>query len=183
MNDRKTTREQWLDAYDDMMVRVKTAFEEAEEATLPKLQEFIHDARDKAVELEELTRDEAEKIAGYLERDLQPIIPAWNCCSSSTTSRKDPPGTPAKLPARVRWNAHPAMPTSISMQRVISRNAPTAGIRCITARSCRSSCMATRWPETRSPRAVRQGGRTSWAYCLLACLAPGIPGQSLADAV
>jgi rubrerythrin len=71
MNDRKTTREQWLEAYDDMMVRVRTAFEEAEEATLPKLQEFIHDARDKAVELGELTREEAEKIAGYLERDLQ----------------------------------------------------------------------------------------------------------------
>ena len=71
MNDRKTTREQWLDAYDDMMVRVKTAIEEAEEATLPKLQEFIHEARDKAVELGELTRDEAEKVAGYLERDLQ----------------------------------------------------------------------------------------------------------------
>ena len=51
MKDEKTTREQWLEAYDDMMVRVKTAIEEAEEATLPKLQEFIHDARDKAVEL------------------------------------------------------------------------------------------------------------------------------------
>ena len=71
MKDEKTTREKWLDAYDDMMVRVKTAFEEAEEATLPKLQEFIHEARDKAVELGELTREEAEKVAGYLERDLQ----------------------------------------------------------------------------------------------------------------
>jgi hypothetical protein len=71
MNDEKTTREKWLEAYDDMMVRVKTALEEAEEATLPKLQEFIHDARDRAVELGELTREEAEKIAWYLERDLQ----------------------------------------------------------------------------------------------------------------
>jgi len=71
MKDEKTTREKWLDAYDDMMVRVKTAFEEAEEATLPKLQEFIHEARDKAVELGELSREEAEKVAGYLERDLQ----------------------------------------------------------------------------------------------------------------
>lgn len=71
MTDKKTTREQWLEAYDDMMVRVKTAIEEAEEATLPKLQEFIHDARDRAVELGELSREEAEKIAGYLERDLQ----------------------------------------------------------------------------------------------------------------
>jgi rubrerythrin len=71
MKDEKTTREQWQEAYDDMMVRVKTAIEEAEEATLPKLREFIHDARDKAVELGELTHEEAEKIAGYLERDLE----------------------------------------------------------------------------------------------------------------
>lgn len=71
MKDEKTTRELWLDAYNDMLVRVKTAFEEAEEATLPKLRDFIHDARDKAVELEELTLEEAEKVAGYLERDLQ----------------------------------------------------------------------------------------------------------------
>jgi len=71
MSDEKTTREQWLAAYDDMMVRVKTAIEEAEEATLPKLREFIHDARDKAVDLEELTREEADKIAFYLQRDLE----------------------------------------------------------------------------------------------------------------
>ena len=30
MQDDKTTREKWLNAYDDMMVRVKTAIEEAE---------------------------------------------------------------------------------------------------------------------------------------------------------
>jgi len=70
MNEDKTTREQWLAAYDDMMVRVKTAIEEAEEATVPALRRHIHNARDLAVELGELTRDEAEKIATYLERDL-----------------------------------------------------------------------------------------------------------------
>ena len=70
MTDDKSGREKWLHAYDDMMVRVKTAIEEAEEHTLPTLQRYIHNARDKAVELEELTRDEAEKIAGYLQRDL-----------------------------------------------------------------------------------------------------------------
>jgi len=71
MSNDKSTREKWLAAYDDMMVRVKTAIEEAEEATLPKLREFIDDARDKAVELEELTREEADKVAWYLQRDLE----------------------------------------------------------------------------------------------------------------
>ena len=69
--DEQSTREKWLTAYDDMMMRVKTALEEAEEGTLPVLQRFIHNARDTAVELEELTRDESEKIASYLQRDLQ----------------------------------------------------------------------------------------------------------------
>ena len=54
-----------------MMVRVKTALEEAEEATPPGLRRAIGKARDTAVELEELTVDEAEKIADYLHRDLQ----------------------------------------------------------------------------------------------------------------
>lgn len=70
MKDDKTTREQWLNAYDDMMARVKTAIEEAEESTLPALQHFIHNARDTAVELGELTREEAEKIAWFLQRDM-----------------------------------------------------------------------------------------------------------------
>jgi predicted RNA-binding Zn-ribbon protein involved in translation (DUF1610 family) len=70
MTDEKSTREKWLRAYDDMMVRVKTAIEEAEENTLPAIKRHIAKARDTAVELEELTRDEAERIAFFLERDL-----------------------------------------------------------------------------------------------------------------
>lgn len=71
MTDEKSTREKWLNAYDDMMVRVKTAIEEAEEHTLEPLQRYVHKARDTAVELEELTKEEAEKIAYYLQRDLE----------------------------------------------------------------------------------------------------------------
>jgi predicted RNA-binding Zn-ribbon protein involved in translation (DUF1610 family) len=70
MTDEKSTREKWLRAYDDMMVRVKTAIEEAEENTLPAIKRHIAKARDTAVELEELTREEAERIAFFLERDL-----------------------------------------------------------------------------------------------------------------
>ena len=46
--DDKSAREKWLTAYDDMMMRVKTALENAEESTLPRLQRFIHNARDTA---------------------------------------------------------------------------------------------------------------------------------------
>ena len=49
MNDETPTREKWLNAYNDMMVRVRTAIEEAEEYTAPVLKRFIHDARDLAV--------------------------------------------------------------------------------------------------------------------------------------
>lgn len=70
MDDDKSTREQWLDAYNNMMVRVKTAIEEAGEHTPPLLKRAISKARDTTVELEELTVEEAEKVASYLQRDL-----------------------------------------------------------------------------------------------------------------
>ena len=71
MNDDIPTREKWLNAYNDMMVRVRTAIEEAEEHTAPVLKGFIDNARDMAVELGELTREESEKIAMYLHRDIE----------------------------------------------------------------------------------------------------------------
>lgn len=58
-------------AYHRMLERVRTAFElTGESGALPALQEKIEDAKEKAVELDELTRDEAEKIGEYLRRDL-----------------------------------------------------------------------------------------------------------------
>ncbi len=57
MSDDIPTREKWLNAYNDMMMRVRTAIEEAEESTPPALKRFVHNARDLAVDLEELTRD------------------------------------------------------------------------------------------------------------------------------
>jgi hypothetical protein len=71
MKDEKSMRDKWLTAYDNMMARVKTALEEAEESTLPVVTGFVEKAKETAVELEELTRDEAEKVAYYLKRDIQ----------------------------------------------------------------------------------------------------------------
>jgi hypothetical protein len=71
MNDEKSIRENWLNAYDKMMARVKTALEEAEESTLPAVTGYIDKAKETAVEVGELTREEAEKVAYYLRRDME----------------------------------------------------------------------------------------------------------------
>ncbi|MEE4378097.1 MAG: zinc ribbon-containing protein [Candidatus Competibacteraceae bacterium] len=63
-----------IQAYDRMVERVKTVleeFEHVEKETLPNLQRSIEHAAGKAVELGELTREEAHIVSDYLKRDLQ----------------------------------------------------------------------------------------------------------------
>jgi len=62
--------EKLVQAYNHMLERVKAALEHAEHDTLPTVQQHIESAKKKAVELGELTRDEAEKIGAYVKRDL-----------------------------------------------------------------------------------------------------------------
>jgi hypothetical protein len=57
-------------AYEAMLERVHEAADTAEHKTVPWLREALANARDKAVELEELTREEADKVSRYVERDL-----------------------------------------------------------------------------------------------------------------
>jgi predicted RNA-binding Zn-ribbon protein involved in translation (DUF1610 family) len=57
-------------AYEAMLERVHEAADTTEKKTVPWLREALSNARDKAVELEELTREEAERISRYVERDL-----------------------------------------------------------------------------------------------------------------
>lgn len=69
-----TQSHRWVDAYDQMMERVKLrleALEQAEKAVLPQLHASIEHAAEKAVELGELTGEEARLIGGYLKRDLE----------------------------------------------------------------------------------------------------------------
>ena len=63
--------EKLLHAYNRMMERVTALLDKAEEATAPLLKSSIDKAKDTAVELGELTRDEAELIGAYLRRDLE----------------------------------------------------------------------------------------------------------------
>jgi NADH pyrophosphatase NudC (nudix superfamily) len=58
-------------AYDKILQEVHEAFENARDSALPGLREYLDDAREKMVELGELTREEAEKVAGYVERDMK----------------------------------------------------------------------------------------------------------------
>lgn len=62
--------EKLVKAYEDMMQRVRKSLHQAQENTLPKLTEYIDEAQEKLVELGELSSEEAEKIAGYLKRDI-----------------------------------------------------------------------------------------------------------------
>lgn len=59
-----------IDAYNRMLNRVRAAFERGEDDTQPTLKHGIDAAREKASELGELSREEADSIAGYLRRDI-----------------------------------------------------------------------------------------------------------------
>jgi predicted RNA-binding Zn-ribbon protein involved in translation (DUF1610 family) len=62
-----------IDAYDTMVKRLHDAVEKAEKLAIPTLDENIEQAQEKAIELGELTREEANKVAGYLKRDLDDV--------------------------------------------------------------------------------------------------------------
>ena len=63
--------ERMADAYERMLERVDAMLDIAESRTIPTLRKSLDTAREKAVELNELTREEAEKLATYVERDMQ----------------------------------------------------------------------------------------------------------------
>lgn len=70
MSGHKDPADRLVDAYDAMLERVHLAAETAEKRTIPWLRDALEDAREKAVELNELTREEADKVSQYIERDL-----------------------------------------------------------------------------------------------------------------
>ncbi|MFV9615212.1 MAG: zinc ribbon-containing protein [Gammaproteobacteria bacterium] len=61
-------------AYETMYERVAKNLHNAKEHTGPLLHKFIDEARDKAVELDELTEEDAEKLTDWLKRDLDDAI-------------------------------------------------------------------------------------------------------------
>lgn len=65
------TTDKLVQAYNRMLERARHALEEAESKALPNIRHSIDKARETAVELGELSQEEAGKIAYYLKRDLQ----------------------------------------------------------------------------------------------------------------
>ena len=62
-----------LNAYDTMVKRLHDTVEKAEKLAIPSIDQNLQQAKEKAVELGELTREEANKVAGYLKRDIDDI--------------------------------------------------------------------------------------------------------------
>ena len=69
--DSKTPLDRLTDGYDVMLERVNDVMKDAEHKTSNRFREGMEHAREKAIELDELSREEAEKIGSYLERDLK----------------------------------------------------------------------------------------------------------------
>ena len=76
MTDSKTHKEPdhqndpLVGAYEEMLKRTRKGIQEAQEST-PKLKHMLERVRDNMVELGELTREEAQKISQYIERDIE----------------------------------------------------------------------------------------------------------------
>ena len=59
-----------IDAYNNMMARIKDAIEDAEHNAVPTLQKAIEMAKQQAIHLGEITADEADQIGNYIKRDI-----------------------------------------------------------------------------------------------------------------
>lgn len=57
-------------AYDKMLERVHDFLDSSESHTAPTLQQRIALAKERAIELQEITAEEADKVAAYIERDI-----------------------------------------------------------------------------------------------------------------
>lgn len=59
-----------VDAYNQMMRRVRDSIENAEAQAVPTLQKAIEQARQQAIHLGEVTLEEAEDVGNYIKRDI-----------------------------------------------------------------------------------------------------------------
>jgi len=59
-----------VEAYNQMMTRIKNVIENAEEKAIPSLQKAIDMAKKQAIQLGESTMEEAEEVGNYIKRDI-----------------------------------------------------------------------------------------------------------------
>lgn len=86
MIDKDTTKEKLVQAYDTMLSRLKDLWRDTEEKALPTLKDGLETAKQKASDLGELTREEADKVGDYVRRDLRA---AGEFLSENGTQLKD----------------------------------------------------------------------------------------------
>lgn len=60
-----------IESYEHMLEELHELFSTAEDTVRPKLSSAIESIQQKTIEMGKLTQDEAEKVAGYLKRDVQ----------------------------------------------------------------------------------------------------------------
>lgn len=70
-NEKPDVVDKMVDAYERMLEHTQEMIEHAEKETVPAVREILQKARDNMVELGELTREEAAKVADYVERDVK----------------------------------------------------------------------------------------------------------------
>jgi polyhydroxyalkanoate synthesis regulator phasin len=58
-------------AYEELLKRTQETLEDAREDSVPRFREMLEKTRDHLVELGELSREEANKVAEYLRRDVE----------------------------------------------------------------------------------------------------------------
>ena len=66
-----TTQTRLAEGYGRMVERARAMLEHAKKDALPQVRQLIDQLEDKAVELGELTREEAQRLGEYLHRDVQ----------------------------------------------------------------------------------------------------------------
>ncbi len=60
-----------VDAYEKMLKRTHDWIEQTQKESAPRFREMLGKVRDQMVELGELTREEANKVSEYIERDIK----------------------------------------------------------------------------------------------------------------
>jgi polyhydroxyalkanoate synthesis regulator phasin len=67
----KQSVDRMVAAYEELLKRTQETLDEAREDSVPRFRELLEKARDNLVELGELSREEAHKVADYLRRDVE----------------------------------------------------------------------------------------------------------------
>ncbi len=66
----KQNESSMVDAYNQMMSRVKDSIDNAEAHAIPSLQKAIEQAKQQAIHLSEVSLEEADEIGNYIKRDI-----------------------------------------------------------------------------------------------------------------